>query len=61
MKRRNFSGSPAASKGGRAPARLPQQTECDFELQAIDPDAADPFAPSARVPPDVLWLCLPDR
>lgn len=43
------------------PARLPQQTECDFELQPIDPDAADPLAPSARAPPDLLWLCLPDR
>ncbi|MBK6847503.1 MAG: transposase [Proteobacteria bacterium] len=43
------------------PARLPQQTECDFEPQTIDPDPADPLAPSARAPPDVLWLCLPDR
>jgi len=43
------------------PARLPQQTECDFELQPSDPDAADPLAASARAPPDVLWLCLPDR
>jgi hypothetical protein len=43
------------------PARLPEQTAWDFEPEPSALDTADAADPSARAPPELVWLCLPDR
>jgi hypothetical protein len=42
------------------PARLPAQTAWEFEPDPTAIAPLQPLDPSARAPPDVRWLCLPD-